>query len=386
VRDRQFGDLDLMPCILKALMIGGGIAGLSSAIALSRAGVKCTVLEIAKAPLGASLGLSGRAADALAELGVYDQCYETSTPFDGNTSAGSQNDASGKMISPGPQRPSWPDAKTALGVYRPVFLQVLADEAKRLGADIRLGVTAEAIDEQADGAMVTFNTGEKRLYDLVVGADGIGSRTRQMVFPDAPKPEYAGQISIRWMLPGPPVKGEGWYISPLGRFGFYYLPQGMVYVPAVITEDTWVRKSPSEVHALFARLLDSYTAPAALELKARLTPDSDLICRPFDWIMLQKPWHIGHTLLIGDAAHATTASMGMGGGMAVEDAVVLGQCIGAANTLDEALTTFMERRFERVRTVVETSLALSRHDRDGGTTADKMAMMTKAFATIAQPY
>jgi len=375
-----------MTCVSNVLIVGGGIAGLSAAIALSRAGLRCEVLEIADAPLGASLGLSGRAAEALDELGVYDACYATSTPFDSNTTAGQQNDAAGNLVSPGPQRPTWPGAKTALGVYRPVFLQVLADTAKSLGATIHIGLTATAIEDLPDGALVTLSNGEQRKVDLVVGADGIGSRTRPMIFPDAPKPAYAGQISIRWMLPGPPLKGEGWYNGPVGRIGFYYLPQGMVYVPAVIDEPEMTRKSRQEVFDLFTRLLDSYTAPPIVELRSRLTPDSDLICRPFESIFLQKPWHKGHTLLIGDAAHATSAHMGMGGGMAIEDAAVLGQCIKAASTLPEALEAFMTRRYDRVRIVVETSLALGRMEQVGAATADRIAVMTKAFAAIGQPY
>ena len=70
-----------MACVSKALIIGGGIAGLSAAIALSRVGVTCDVVELTGSPLGASLGVSGRAAEALDELGVYERCYETSRPF-----------------------------------------------------------------------------------------------------------------------------------------------------------------------------------------------------------------------------------------------------------------------------------------------------------------
>jgi len=144
--------------------------------------------------------------------------------------------------------------------------------------------------------------------------------------------------------------------------------------------------SQEEVHALFARLLDSYTAPAMVELRSRLTPDADLICRPFDWILLRDKWHRGRTLLIGDAAHATTAHMGMGGGMALEDAVVLAQCIAAAPTLSAAFDAFMARRFERVRTVVETSVALSQLEQAKAPASENVKLLTTAFAAIAEPY
>ncbi len=375
-----------MACVSNALIIGGGIAGLSAAIALSRAGVNCDIVELADAPLGASLGVSGRAAEALDELGVYDRCYETSRPFTPDTTVIHQHDAAGTLISAGPNRPQWPGAKTALGVYRPDFLQVMTDEALRLGANLQKGFTAAAIDEQADAAQVTFTNGQVRSYDLIIGADGINSHTRDMIFPDADKPAYTGQMSIRWMAPGPFIEGEGWYNSSVGRLGFYYIPQGLVYTPAVITMPELTRMSRPEVHALFTRLLDAYTAEPVVELRRRLTPDADLICRPFEWILLPKPWHKGRTLLIGDAAHATSAHMGQGGGMALEDSVVLGQCIAAASSLPEAFEAFMARRFERVRAVVETSVGLSRLEQANAHPSENAALLTRAFTALSQPY
>lgn len=375
------------PCISNALIVGAGVAGLSAAIALSRIGVRCEVVELVDAPpQGASLGLSGRAADALGELGIYDACHATGTPFDRDTKATYMYDAAGNLLSKGPQRPDWPGAKTALGVYRPVLAQIMEDEAKKLGATVRKGVTVETIDERADGAHVAFSDGGSGDYDFIIGADGIGSRMRPLLFPQAQQPAYSGQISIRWMLTGPVVPDEGWYRGPLGRVGFYHLPEQRIYVPAVLTMPDFKRLSEQEVYALFARLLDSFTAPAMIELRSRLRPDSDLICRPFNWIMLPRPWHKGRALLIGDAAHATTAHMGMGGGMAIEDAVVLAQCIGAAATLEQALDAFMERRFERVRTVVESSVGMSRLEQENAPPAESMKLAGAAFAAIGQPY
>jgi 2-polyprenyl-6-methoxyphenol hydroxylase-like FAD-dependent oxidoreductase len=374
-----------MASVSSALIIGGGIAGLSAGISLARAGVRCEVVELADSPLGASLGISGRAAEALYELGVYDECYATGTPFTRDTTALHIMDAQGRILSTGPQRPDWPGAKTAIGVYRPVLMQILADAAKRLGVEIRTGITARALEEREEKSWATFSDGKQRDYDFVVGADGIGSRTRELIFPNAPKPAYSGQMSLRWMVPGPPIKGEGWYVGPVGRLGFYHLPQG-VYVPAVVSAPEWVRMTDEEVLALFTRLLDSYTAPAVVELRRRLTADANVICRPFDWILVPRPWYRGRTLLIGDAAHATTAHMGMGGGMAIEDAVVLGQCVAAASNLTEAFEAFMARRFDRVSTVVETSVALSRLEQQRAPPSENVALLSSAFKTIAAPY
>lgn len=373
-----------MACISKALIIGGGIAGLSSAVSLARAGVDCLVVELADAPLGASIGISGRAAEALDELGAYEACLAQGTAFDSDTKVLTQYDAAGTVLSPGPKHPpAWPGAKTAIGIYRPILLQTMADTATELGVTIRKGVTTQTIDDREDATYVTFTDGTSGEFDLIVGADGINSATRSLLFPDAPKPEYTGQISLRWMAPGAPIADEGWYHSEMGRLGFYNLPQDLTYMPAELDAPVRRRIEGAELYELFAKLLDSYTAPAVKELRSRLTPDSELICRPFEWILLEN-WHKGRTLLIGDAAHATTAHLGQGGGMALEDAVVLGQCIAAASTLPEALDAFMARRFERVSIVVNTSVELSRRGKQDP--AANMPLIMGAFQALSQPY
>ena len=375
-----------MACVSTALSIGGGIAGLSAAIALTRKGVRCDVVELADAPLGASLGISGRAAQALDELGIYDQVYANATPWERDTKVASMYDAGGKLIAAMPERPEWPGYKTALGVYRPALLDIMYDTAVSLGVNVRRGITVSSLQDDGAGVEATFTDGDQRRYDIVIGADGISSRTRSMIFPDAPKPIYAGQMSIRWMAPGPAIHPEGWYAGSVGRMGFYYLPQDLIYVAAVVNEAEWKRKSDEEVHALFTRLLDSYTAPAIMELRERLTPSSEIICRPFEWVMLPETWFKGRMLLIGDAAHATTAHMGMGGGMAIEDSVVLAQCLSSGDSVEEALQAFMERRLSRARTVVETSVALSHLEQANAPPTENRKLLAAALTTIAQPY
>jgi 2-polyprenyl-6-methoxyphenol hydroxylase-like FAD-dependent oxidoreductase len=375
-----------MACISRALIVGGGIAGLSSAIALSRIGVACNVVELKDAPLGASLGISGRAAEALDALGVYEECFRTSRPFSSGSKVLYQWDAAGKLLSPGPQRVEWPGAKTALGVYRPDFLQVLGDEANRLGALIRTGVTVRTVEEGPNESSVTFTDGGVKSYDLIIGADGLNSATRARIFPRAAKPAYSGQISIRWMAPGPAIEGEGWYHGSVGRIGFYYVPQGLIYVASVISTPDPRVLGKDEVHALFTSLLNSYTAEPIAELRRRLTPDAALLCNSYYWTLVPEPWHRGRTLLIGDAAHATTSHMGMGGGMALEDSVVLAECLATAATLDDALAAFMARRFERVRTVVESSVGAARLELANAPQPEKAALLTTALKAISQPY
>lgn len=370
-----------------ALIIGGGIAGLASAIALQKAGIQCDVIEIGETPVGASISISGRACEALDELGVYENCFQAGRPFTAEMSAPPMHDATGKVIGQGPSRPTWQNAKAPIGLYRPSLARILRDEAIKQGASIYDGITVRQFKNHSEGVNATLSNNTFKKYDFAIGADGIHSQTRERLFPQAPSPHYAGQMSIRWMIPSDPIQGEGWFIGgELGRLGFFHMPQeNLVYVPIVLNVPEQ-KLSQEQAYDLVAQLLDTYTAPAVVNLKKYLKKDSIFICRPFKSILLPQPWFIEHTLLIGDAAHATTAHMGMGAGMALEDAVVLGQCISKADDIQEAFNLFMQRRFERVRTVVETSLALSQHEQHGGDKKEYQSLMGNAYKEISQPY
>ena len=375
-----------MGCASTALIVGGGIAGLSSAIALAHVGVQCEVVEKGNPKEGASIAISGRAADALVELGIYELIHEAGTPFPHDSGVVSMRDSSGRLLSRGPSRPTWPGAKEAVGIYRPTLIEILTKAAEELEVKIRHGTTFTKIENSLSGVTVFLSTGERCIYDLVVGADGINSATRKQLFPSSADPPYAGQLSIRWMAPGPRVMPESWYFSPVGRLGFYYLPEGYIYMPSVINIPKEGRLSDDEVNQLFGKLLDSMTAPAIVELRSRLKPDSDLIGRPFKWILLPAPWHSNHIILIGDAAHATTAHMGMGGGMALEDSVVLAQSIRDAPTVQEAFKAFMERRYERVKTVVNSSVELSKLEQRNAPPTESKALLEAAFEALSSPY
>lgn len=380
-----------MKSVSRALIVGGGIAGLASAIALQRVGVQCEVIEIGDlTPVGASIGIAGRAPNALDELGVYDRLAATSKEFDAGLKVPVMHDRTGRALVAlaAPANSDLEGGKEPMGLHRPVLAEVLADTARSLGASIETGITFETLDDRGEEVVVALSTGEVRHYDFVIGADGVGSRTRSTIFPEAPSPEYAGQMSVRWLFESGPIDGEGWYLAgEPGKVAFYHLPkQGLMYSPMVINMPD--RKlSQLDAYEVVRDLLDSYTAPAIVELRSHLTPESELIARPFKWILLEKSWHRGRVVVIGDAAHATTAHMGMGGGMALEDAVVLAQCIEQADSIEQAFQTFFERRFERVRAVVETSVALSKREQQNLPPGpEDQRLMQSAMAVLASRY
>lgn len=377
-----------MPCIANALVVGGGIGGLATAIALRQIGVQCDVLEIERKAVGAGIGFAGRAPQALEELGVYEETYATGKPFTSAQKAPVMRDTAGNVLhAPAPPQ-KFPGSRPPVGVHRPTFADILTRRAEALGARIEYGVTVNAIENLESAVKVTLTNGEIREYDCLIGADGIFSTVRELVFPDADEPEYCGQMSFRWIAPYPLIEEEDWYCAgDIGKVGLHNQPvQQNIYVPVVLNMPE-TRLSQAECYDLMMEHLGLYTAPAVVEIRNRLTPDIDIIPRAFKSHLVKSPWHRGRTVLLGDAAHATSAHMGMGGGMALEDAVVLADCIKSEATLSEALDRFMARRFDRVRTVVETSIALSKLEQAGINSGPENAkLMSEGMATLAAPY
>ena len=364
------------------VIVGGGIAGLSAAIALGHRGMKTEIIEAGAEPLGAAIGVHGWAIDALGELGVLDACLSRATllPIDAPI-----RDAAGEPIMQ-QARGTGDSARTSFGIYRPTLLGILRDAAVKVGTSIRYGVALQNIRDEGDSATVQLSDGTSRRCDLLIGADGIYSYVRTSQFNDAPIPVYAGQYAIRWMAPGPPIDDPGWFISSTGKLGGYFVPEGFTYVVSVLDRASWTKMGAEETYETLLRHLESYSAPYVIELRRRLKPDSELICRPFEWLLVPQPWSHGCVLLIGDAAHATTAHMAMGGGMAIEDGVVLGRCISDSKSISETVGAFTARRFGRCRKVVETSLALSRLEQSRAAPAEIRAVAAPAFAALNTPY
>jgi 2-polyprenyl-6-methoxyphenol hydroxylase-like FAD-dependent oxidoreductase len=367
------------------LIIGAGIAGLTAAIALSNKGYVCEVAEITHAgePIGAALTITGRAIDTLSVIGLLEDCQILGHI---NCVTGDSYDAAGGLI--GGNRSGGDAAPASIGTYRPVLSRLLIDRALACGVRIRWSTSIDAIRQTAGTVSVRFTDGTDGQFGLLVGADGIRSRVRELVFGDATRPLYTGQMSVRWMAQGPPIAGPAMmYFAPGVKLLGYALPkQQLVYVTTVSDHKVPLHPDHDAARLLLGRHLALFTAPYAREIARRLTPASHVIVRPFEWLLVPSPWFRGRVLLIGDAAHATTAHLASGGGMAMEDGVVLAECLAAAQSLEAGLEAFMQRRFERVRVVVDGSVEISELEQQGAAPGLLVARAGKAFRQLAQPY
>ena len=189
-------------------------------------------------------------------------------------------------------------------------------------------------------------------------------------------------MSFRLVLDDAPEGQAGFFtLPPHGMLATVRLPGNRLYLAAGMPMENR-RIGHDEALALVDTILAPYTAPLVRAIRARLADRPAIIARPFEWLLVPRPWHRGRIVLIGDAAHATTPNLASGGSIAIEDGVVLGEELMRGSTVSDALDAFMERRYARCALVVETSLEIGRQTNLRG----GAALRSAALAELVKPY
>ncbi|WP_327090003.1 FAD-dependent monooxygenase [Nonomuraea sp. NBC_01738] len=331
----------------RAIVIGGGVGGLTAGLALRERGWDVTVVERAPAleAVGSGLAVAVNALRALDTLGLGDQVRELSRV---QGAAGIQS-ASGRWLSrTSPEAAHARYGDSIVLMLRRTLVDLLAG---RLGGDqVRLGAEVTGLD--AERGLVRL--GEETLEaDLVVAADGIHSRTRKQLFPGLPGPVYAGVTAWRALLPRP----EGLTIHSVeswGRgkvFGTHQLAGDLVYLYA--TDLAEPGGAPRDEREDLLRRFGDWAEPIPALLRAA---DPAAVLRN-DVYYLAKPLpalHRGKVALIGDAAHPMTPNLGQGACQAIEDAVVLAGVAGGD------LAAYTGARLRRTADIVRKSAAICR--------------------------
>ncbi len=366
----------------RILIVGGGIGGLTAATALGQKGFDVTVIERDPTNEVEGVGISQQAnvVRALAGLGLAEDYIDAGYAYH----AVEIYAPDGALIVRTPSVSLIEGYPASMGIPRRALHGVLENAASKAGATIRRGVTALALDEHGESVHAAFSDGTEADFDLVVGADGIYSQTRRAIFPEAPQAEFVGQSVWRYSLPRP----EGFdalhvYNGPTG-VGLVPMSQSSIYIYAT----TPAPDNPTyPTEGLAVRMRDRLAgcAPAVREVAERITDDAGVVYRPLEAIFLEGPWHKGRIVLLGDAVHATTPHLGQGGGMAIEDAVVLAEEIARHDTPEEAFSAYRARRFERCRFVVEKSLEICRGQIGKGPLVDNARAGAEMNALLAKP-
>lgn len=364
------------------LVVGGGIGGLTAAIALRQRGFAVTVIE--KDPAWSVYGVGiiqqANVLRAMGQLGILDRYVAAGAGFDvvevfAPDGAQVARVAAPRLLEGYPAN---------LGIGRRALQDVLGTSARAAGAEIRLGVTVSAYDECDHGLRVEFSDGSEGEFDILIGADGVYSQIRQAVFPDAPGPEFTGQAVWRYNFPG--IAGHDALRAYNGAIGVGLVPitDDLMYLYAT-TPEPGNPHYPREGIAATMRGKLAGCAPAIRELAEQIVDDAGVVYRPLETIMLDGPWYKGRVVLLGDAAHATTPHLGQGAGMAIEDSLVLAEELAHHDTTEAAFAAYHRRRHARCKYIVEASLAICRGQLGRGPQIDNAKATAEMFAVTAQP-
>ncbi|ADD42196.1 FAD-dependent oxidoreductase [Stackebrandtia nassauensis] len=331
----------------RVVIVGAGIGGLASAIALERAGWRVALLERGDRLRGDSnaLTLLPNAITALKELGLGIALDAIATPM----TSGRFRRADGRVLSEIPVAELTERFGTPpVVVHREDLFEALV-AAMGTGVEVHTGVTATHIDLVHTAA---GDTSRRWPADLVVGADGIASAVR-VGMTSGSKITNSGTVAFRAVIPRhrtPDMpEGGGETQGPDGR-RFLYAPMGKrgAYWAAITRGG--LRPEPEEVRKdLIARWFADWHAPVG-ELIANTRPE-EISQREITylWPLPRRYTHIGDTsgaVLVGDAAHAMTPDLIQGAGMALEDAVTLGACLTGAS-IPDGLARYEELRHAR---------------------------------------
>ncbi len=376
-----------MAVVERVLVVGGGPAGLVAATTLGKRGVSVDVIEVNDhlRPLGSGLTMMGPTLRAMhqADEQAARACISQGAGYDFFVFA----DAAGTVLHELPLPQAAEGLPGGFGIMRPIFWGLLAEMAEREGTRIELSTTVESIEQDAGGVDVAHSSGERRRYDLVVGADGLHSKVRALVFPDAPEPRYNGQTVWRAVVPRPESGHENleMHYGPRLKAGFNPVSPTHAYVFCVENGLRRPRPPQEQWPELIRDNLSDFTGLIGW-CREQMTDPEQIDCHPPLVLLLPDPWYHGRVLLIGDAAHSTTPHLAMGAGIAVEDGVVLGEVVESEPSLEQALKRFMQRRFERARIVVENSAQLGAWEQDPSVPASEHARLSdESFAALAQP-
>lgn len=367
------------------LIVGGGIGGMTAALAMARRGVSVTLIDSDPnwRVYGAGITITGMSLRAFDDLGVLDDIRTRGFVHNGMRPMRFNGEPLGE---PRYAPPGSPPVMHGGGIMRPVLHDILSTRVRSAEIDVRLGVTVETLTQDDDGVDVTLTDGATARYDLVVGADGIYSKMRDMIFPDAPKPKFTDQGCWRIVADRPPQidRAEIYFGGPL-KLGMSPISQEQMYVFLLehVPGNPWFAP---ETHVQHLSDLMAPFGGIVPTIRAGLGEHSQTNYRPLEWLLLPDPWYKGRVVLIGDAAHATTPHMASGAGVAVEDGLVLAEEIDKTANMAAALRRFMDRRFDRAKLVVETSVRQGEMEISNADRAQQTGMLASATQALAQPY
>ena len=375
----------MSPSARNALVIGGGFSGMAAAIELAKRDIHVTLVEIDPAwrSYGAGISLGGATLRAFRTLGILHDFLRDGNAADGLDLVTPHGQPIGQIPTP---RVAGADVPGGGAIMRPVLAKLMAEATRRAGVTVRLGCSFTSIQQDREGVEVGFSDGSQGRFDVVIGADGLHSKMRQLLFPDAPKPRYTGQGCWRAVLPRPAeVERARMWMGGVVKPGINPVSADRMYLFVTEQRADNAHIPVAQQPALLRELLAPFPAALLQQIRDQIDETAQVVYRPLESLLLPQPWFQGRVVLIGDAVHATTPHLASGACIGIEDGLVVAEELGRAASVVEALGAFQARRWERCRMVVENSGRLGEIEITGGDKQEHQRIMGESMMALAQP-
>lgn len=342
--------------IRRAIIIGGGIGGLCTAIALHRAGIEAVLYERAAefGEVGAGLTLWANAIRGLRALGLADAVMASGS----KVQRAAILDSRGRVLS----RTRTDEFERLFGdptmaIHRARLHQILL---AALPADtVRAGESCTGFEQNGDGATARFQGGRSERADLLIGADGIHSVIRRQLFPEV-RLRYSGYTAWRGVTTADQTAlgstSESWGCG--SRFGIVPISEHEVYWFATDNAPEGMKLRSVVQKASLLERFRGWHQPVEKLLSE--TPAEAILHNDIYDVEPMAHWSRGRVTLLGDAAHPTTPNLGQGACQAIESSVTLARCLSEAATVAEALQRYESERRPRTAWITEQSWKFGR--------------------------
>jgi FAD-dependent urate hydroxylase len=351
-----------------ALVVGGGIAGTVTAMALQRVGINATVYEAYDTTadgVGGALTLAPNGRNALRQIDADDAVAAVGDEVPGMV----MQNHTGRVVGRFDGLPGLP---ASLLLRRDRLYRALMDEALRRGIAVEFGKRLTAINDSADKVEAHFTDGTSAIGEVLIGADGIRSTVRSTLDSAAPAPRFTGLLGFGgWIRnPGMPVTGayQHFAFGKRAFFGYHIDEQEILWfsnVPAASAAEANTSSPERWLAALRERHADDIPAR---DIIALLAPEDVLHPGALEDIPTVRTWHRGRVALVGDAAHPTSPSSGQGASQAIESSLELARCLRDGPTVPDSFAAYELARRAWVERIIARAAKIN-NDKAAGPVA-----------------
>ena len=332
---------------LRVLIVGAGVAGLSLANALIQEGVQPTIVEISSDAFHRGVGMKiwPNALLALRTIGLDGSVIDAGRQ---QTKAYYMNQT-GDILSVSDLTTKVATIPPHISIGRPALIEAIRPHNR---ADIRTGLTVVSLEQSDTEVEVRFSDDSMERYDLVIGADGLNSRIRRLLFRES-EPKYLGINAWRTLVPLAPTDEQQPQVREADGFSgiTFAVSPTQLYV-SLLSRGQVKRDASTEAHFhYFRELCERFDAPLP-SFPGRIENPEQVVFNPIHEVRLDN-WHMGRVVLVGDAAHAMPPFWAQGASMAFEDVAVLFHAMKQCSTHQQAFAYYESKRQPRLRKIRE---------------------------------